>query len=1058
MDNRPASEISRRQVFREGGGIVAGAGTLWLASGLTAPAAAAPSGPTGQTGEESGDLSVTAKESANLCVTASPDGRSMAVDVAGGIWVLPAGGGKARRITPLAHDATRPHWSPAGDRIVFQSFNDGRYQVFSVRPDGSGLTRHTTGASFDQEPRFSPDGRRIAFSSDRGHRSTIQVVDTAGGEPEAVTEADKVHAAPAWSADGRKLVYVVGGTVIESVDLKTKKREKLVTAPGHAALYSPEFTPDGRQLSYVRAEGAKSELVVGDKAVVTGEDLPPLPASWTSAKKFLYSSGGRIRRGSLTGASHEIPFTAALPVAARHYRRTPRDLTSGARRRAKGIADPVLSRDGKQIAFRALNALWVLETGGGRPRKVVDDGYFTSDPDFAPDGRSLVYVSDRAGTANLWRLDLGSGKSERLTDLPAAQLTPRISPDGERIAYQDESGAIWVLDLAGGEAEQVLPALYQPGRPAWSPDGKKIALAALRPYSRRTETGHNQILTLDLDSGKIRYQGIAPERSLSTRGGDGPMWTPDGKYMVFGAESLAWRAPVDADGTITGKPEQITSEVTDSLSVGGGAVAYLSNGVLRTVRTDGGRPRTVDAGISYRPARVTEHTVVRAGALWDGTSEKLRKDVDIVVRDGLIEDVVPRSSGAARGAHVVDASGLTVMPGLIDTHNHWNMRGKQWGDRQGRLWLSYGVTTSRSPGDPAYQMTENREAMEAGTRVGPRYSGSGEALDGARASYNCMRTTMSAEQLDREMERAAGLDYDLIKSYMRMPVALEKRIVEKAHAMGVPVTSHYLYPAARTGLDGMEHPGGGHRLGYSRTLSFAGIRMSEDSVALLAASGMWVSSTTIFASELFVGDRSLVDDERTKVLYPDWEYERLVAKADGAGEPGPGNELNRRLTEGMVDALLRVHRAGGLVVCGTDAPLDDIGISMHQNLRALVKYGFTPREALLTATGNAARALGYGEQLGAVAPRRIADLVAVEGDPLADIRAAAAVRKVLVAGRARSVGEILAPFRRSAPASEGRKGGQSAVTKVRRAARSAAQDPAHYWHKPDWSLKGCCHE
>ncbi len=84
-----------------------------------------------------------------------------------------------------------------------------------------------------------------------------------------------------------------------------------------------------------------------------------------------------------------------------------------------GIACPTASPDGRWIAFRALNALWIAATNGsGQPRKIVADGYFNSDPDFSPDGKSLLYASDRDGTADLWLHDLKTGTDRKLSKLP----------------------------------------------------------------------------------------------------------------------------------------------------------------------------------------------------------------------------------------------------------------------------------------------------------------------------------------------------------------------------------------------------------------------------------------------------------------------------------------------------------------------------------------------------------------------------------------------------------------------------------------------------------------
>ncbi|MFG2576069.1 amidohydrolase family protein [Streptomyces sp. NPDC048481] len=1044
--------LSRRSLLHRSGAV--GLGALWLGAGGVAYADDAAGGAAGN-----GLVRVDTHESANLCVALSPDGTTLAMDALNAIWLLPLKGGTARRLTDDVLDATQPHWAPDGRSLVFQSFRDGTYDLWRIGVDGSGARRLTSGDGYDQEPKVSPDGRSVAFASDRDNAGRIEVLDLSTGVRRAITRQDRDLAMPTWSPDGREVAYVAEYGSIEAVDLATGAARTLLTGPADAALYAPSFAPDGRRVAYVRVTGARAELMVDDRVVSEDEDVFPLAPVWLSADELLYTADGRICRRRLDGGGGRamVPFTASVEVRrVDHDKRRGPDLTGDGPQDVLGIADPALSPDGRKVAFRALNALW-LRTGAERPVRIVSDGYFNSSPDWSPDGRSLVYVSDRAGTANLWRHDVASGVAERLTDLPNAQLSPRWSPDGSRIAYQDESGATWVLTLADGSVTKVVPALYQPGPPAWSPNGRILALAAAAPYSRRSVNGVNQILTVDLTTHELRYQSVAPGRSVSTRSGDGPLWTPDGTHLVVGIESQAWKVPVDAAGTITGEPVRIADDVADSLSVGArcGALLYLSLGRLRTVGLDGGSPRTLPTRLTWtrRPAPAGR-TVVRAGAVWDGTAGSLRHDVDVVLRGDRVEEVVRR--GGARGERVVDASGLTVMPGLIDTHNHWHWRGPQWGDRQGRAWLAYGVTTSRSPGDPAYQMVETREALAAGTKVGPRYFGSGEGLEGTRGRHRVMRPVFSRDQLDRDLRRALALRYDLLKSYIRLPVEYQREVVARGHAAGIPVTSHYLYPAAREGLDGMEHTGGGNRLGYSRTLSFAAGRTFQDSVDLLAASGMWISTTTLFASELFVEDRSLVEDERTRVLYPDWEYARLVQKADGAASDSADTRLNHAWTVGDCDMLLRVHRAGGLVVAGTDSALDDIGISLHQNLRILVKYGFTPREALQTATGNAARALGLGDRLGRVAPGRLADLVGVEGDPLTDIRAAAAVRTVMVGGHPYEVPELLAPFRPAAAAARGAAPGGAVRNRVRAAAPSARDDAAYYWHEAEWRHLGCC--
>jgi hypothetical protein len=206
-------------------------------------------------------------------------------------------------------------------------------------------------------------------------------------------------------------------------------------------------------------------------------------------------------------------------------------------------------------------------------------------------------------------------------------------------------------------------------------------------------------------------------------------------------DSLLWIRPVDANGVPTGAPRHVNHEVTDAPTWSGDSkqLLYLSNGKLRMIGADGSNLRTIPLELTWRKEDAGGRTVIHAGRLWDGRGAAERTDVDIVIANGRIESVEPHRDAPAAGAKLVDASNLTVIPGLWESHTHEWISGKFYGDRLGRLWLAYGVTELRSEGDPAYRAVETREAFASGERVGPRFFATGEAIDGERVYYNFMR-------------------------------------------------------------------------------------------------------------------------------------------------------------------------------------------------------------------------------------------------------------------------------------------------------------------------------
>src|SRR3954454_21576035 len=114
-------------------------------------------------------IDVTVHEGTSMSVAVSPDGRTLAVDLQGSIWTVPASGGTATRITDVFNDARQPTWSPDGKWITFFAYRDGGYDVWAIAPDGSNQHKLTWGPFDDREPIWSHDGTRVAFSSDRGN-------------------------------------------------------------------------------------------------------------------------------------------------------------------------------------------------------------------------------------------------------------------------------------------------------------------------------------------------------------------------------------------------------------------------------------------------------------------------------------------------------------------------------------------------------------------------------------------------------------------------------------------------------------------------------------------------------------------------------------------------------------------------------------------------------------------------------------------------------------------------------------------------------------------------
>lgn len=1033
-----ATPIDRREA------LAAGLGGVALLN--SADAAARPALPPATARRE-----IAVRQGTNFAATPSPDGRRIAMDLAGMIWLLPVNGGKARPLTPPMLDASQPDWQPDSSGLVFQAYTGDNFQLWHADAGTGALRQLTSGPNDSREPAVSPDGQRVAYVSDRpvggrGGRCRVHILnlETLASEPWADIPGEAAQ--PAWSADGRELVCATDGRRIIVSGADGATREVATLGPGSGPLVknlvaAPAFAPDGKSLVWVEVAHAEARLRQSSGApLVEGEDIFPFRPRWFANGDMLYTANGSIRRRTAAGTA-EVPFEAMLPLSRRVAAPQQKQLAPAQPVPAIGLASLAPSPDGSQFAFRALNALWIMH-GREPARPLVEDGYCVTDPAFAPDGRTLAFVSDRAGNPDIW-LRAENGGLRQLTRHDGAVAGPAWSPDGGRIAFIDHLGGLFLCDVATGATRKLHPPLFAPGKPCFSADAATIALAALVPSSARFREGANQILLIDVASGRARYQPVPDGHQITTRGDDGPHWSPDGRHMAAVVELRLALWPVAANGTPTGALHFLNDEPTDCprFTAGGGGIAYLSAGRLRTLPVSGGTPASIGTGISWAVPKAARPVVLRAGRMWDGVSRTLSGPTDIRIAGGAITGVAPASGPPPADAEFIDASGLTAMPGLVDGHVHTQMQGYGFGDREGRLWLAMGITSVRSLAGPATHMIEYREGIASGRRVGPRVFTTGEAIDGSRIFYHMMRPVTGSGQMALELERAEALSYDQMKCYVRLPAEKVHQVTGWAHRHGITATSHYLYPAMFLGIDALEHMGATNRLGYARSVSLTGAAYA-DVAEVLAATGAAHVPTLFQASALYRDDPALADDIRIQTLLPPWERKRLAALMRSTDEAGFKAQLG--VLERNVAHLRRLIARGGLVVSGTDAPLDLLATSLHMNLRGMVRFGMAPVDALTTATRNAGLLLG--ERLGVIARGAHADISLVEGNPLARIEDAANVRMVVAAGIRHDIASLCAPF--AAP--------QAAPVQALAAARPGS---AHWWHEPAFveaARRGCC--
>ena len=367
------------------------------------------------------------------------------------------------------------------------------------------------------------------------------------------------------------------------------------------------------------------------------------------------------------------------------------------------------------------------------------------------------------------------------------------------------------------------------------------------------------------------------------------------------------------------------------------------------------------------------------------------------------------------GAEIIDGTGKSVVPGLIDVHVH------DASDANMALYVKSGVTSIRFAGGQQRALLQLRDRIERGETPGPRVFSCGHALDATPHVWPGSYAADSPLEARRIVRRAVTTEkVDAILATHRITRAILDAIVDEAHVLGVPVTGQLWSASAReaaeAGMDGLENtsripedPGFSHERLHARhsvsgriaTLahlwSTADKYRLEDIGGLLAERGVWLAPELV-SFEAWAGlsekevkaerdwpqgqdPRVTQYDRHNAYISSEWTKDDFAAQA--------------RALEAMKEFLGAFVKAGGSLVTGTDLGFG--GILLHRELRHFADF-LTPLETIRTATRAAASALGR-DDLGQLAPGRTADLVLLEGYPSTDLGQLRSVVATIIGGR-----------------------------------------------------------
>jgi len=404
------------------------------------------------------------------------------------------------RIHPLTYSGmdSDPSASPDGKLVAFTSHRDGRSRIWIRQIVGGGEAPLTEGP--DGRARFSPDGASVLFVRDLGGNQAIYRISLVGGEPRRLL--DNATAAD-WSPDGQRIVFArdrAGGAASFQLGVfdVTGGGERMLADLGKNLILAPRWSPDGRTIAFTTGSysGADWEIRTIDvesgrmETVPSAEREPSMGGlAWSGTGESLFFVQSSSVMGDISGAGSRV--LRADPKTGERQTLLWADGLSWTNSSSRQISQIDVLAPGRLLFDQRLRPQNLRESEIHGPdqaagfRVLATGNTIDRQPVYSPDGRQILFSSNRGGNLDLWTIDRESGEIRQVTDGPEQDWDPAFTPDGKQIVWSSDRGTghleVWMANADGSGARQVSHDGFSAQNPNVTADGRWIVYWSGKP-------------------------------------------------------------------------------------------------------------------------------------------------------------------------------------------------------------------------------------------------------------------------------------------------------------------------------------------------------------------------------------------------------------------------------------------------------------------------------------------------------------------------------------------------------------------------------------------------